>query len=1155
MFDRPRARFSALSVLLALTACGGTGGDPAGSIDAGPGGTGGMSIVACSLGCSSTLSGAISCGVNQVYVNQELTVEFSQPVDPTSLNSLSFRVVSQTGSSPSGQYSVDPANSRRAIFRPLVSFGSDGLPQFGLDPALTYTLKVPAFTAGDLGFFVRSVGGSKNTTELNCSVVPSLGVNDIVPGAPVVTTYVEEIEKVVVDGEVVGVNVLSSTNILQVQPGVSPSSRVRFVFNDVMNPATLVNAVTGTSDFIEVRVDIDGLLTDSTDQLAIPGAYTLDIIQTPTKNETEVIFTPKSTFPTAGIDDGGPPRQIVIVLPPTITDLGGNPLANSGKLSFITTLQDSPILEDVSVDFANAPNYVAATVDAAATGMLLDTGFTGSGLGETFDGRMLRALGGGSGRLGSLVVEPGEELILSTGPVPTVFGPELTTGPVESGGAVVQYNVQSTILDDGLYPIDPFPDLNGNEWFEDGVLDNGPGTTNWTVSDGVFEFASLEVKSGGRITFVGDNPVRLFVRGSMLVDGLVRAEGLSGTTDHDALGEFEKLIGAIPVAGPDDNGNGVADGFGSAGALGGAGGARGGDGGDRSIASNLVGVGPVGGGATNAPPGGAFPWNFAGFSAAAPGDIQLDGSAGLGRSGAGPAGGDDFGAGQPGSRFPVDFPGQTTGTISDFGGLVFNNFCQSIQFAAGGTGGSFAAPGGLPDYIIPPGLASLGGAVDPVIPVPSSSVLRAFEQELDPARPGGGLIGGSGGGGGGTGAAYCKSSGLPFNCGFANPALGPSLQYLEFYDGSGCGGGGGGGAMQVQVGYELEVNGAISVRGGVGGGLLSNAPPVRGATAPGGGGSGGSLLVQAYVLDLADFPGILDVSGGDGGRVQPTGSLGGVGSPGILQVENGSSLADPGLPADFLPFAQDPLLSLVDDPVNGIIGVGTRVTPVLSISETTQSGGPFNVDDVLRVDGWAPNNNGPGASYGLQSCWLVPNPDAFSVQFVGDADDGSGGVDLGWDLLFELGGLVSTGEVVSYRGEPSPAIAALTGGLSIEEATLNSLGNSPIVVRWQGARAVEPIEDPCQVFLSGPASPLLAGSLTPWLASPDEVTEYWLLLSDANPYADVNAEVSPDRQVSAGLASQRQANVIRAQVVIDTSDPLGAAIFSVVELRLRALTD
>jgi hypothetical protein len=439
-------------------------------------------------------------------------------------------------------------------------------------------------------------------------------------------------------------------------------------------------------------------------------------------------------------------------------------------------------------------------------------------------------------------------------------------------------------------------------------------------------------------------------------------------------------------------------------------------------------------------------------------------------------------------------------------------------------------------FSVPPSLVGLGVPPPPPLPMPSTSVLRASDlTTLDPAI-GGELIGGAGGGGGGSGIAFTKSTGKIFACSQPNPALGPTLQLLEFADASGAGGGGGGGAVQLQVGNRLQVLGSVVLRGGDGGGLVNFAELAKGTAAPGGGGSGGSLLAQAFDMDLGGFPGVVDVTGGAGGQNILTASKGGAGSPGIVHLENSGAYA-------------------------GIFGPDVAVDQVLVAAVESQKIEPLFtqsanlvVSDVLALDNWVPNPTGPGATYGFQTCWLVPQGNVFGVTYLGDSTDPET-MELipGWDLEFELTSLA--GLVVPLRAL-SPQLSGLLGGQSLEQFFGSELGSdtcgctpSPFVVRFQGARFLSEIEDPCNVFLSGDGSPVLPGSVTPWLASPEEVTAYW-----------ENFSMISDPPLSSGVISQRESNMIRAQVIIDSDlippgfiDPVLG--LPVTRLFVRALTD
>ena len=144
---------SVLSVAVLLAALGCNGG-----------GTGGgtMFVETCSLGCSSGSNGGeVSCTVVATYVDQEIDVYFSQPVDPSSVSSQSMQLVDvNSGSVPNGQRFVDPLNPKKVVFRPAVSFDPQGNVTFGFLANHTYRVTVPGTSQGDTPPFIRSTAGS-----------------------------------------------------------------------------------------------------------------------------------------------------------------------------------------------------------------------------------------------------------------------------------------------------------------------------------------------------------------------------------------------------------------------------------------------------------------------------------------------------------------------------------------------------------------------------------------------------------------------------------------------------------------------------------------------------------------------------------------------------------------------------------------------------------------------------------------------------------------------------------------------------------------------------------------------------------------------------------------------------------------------------------
>lgn len=1054
---------AALVASLTLGSCGGGSDSSSGSA----GGTGQLSLVSCSLGCSISDSGPASCAISDVFVNQVIWAEFTAPIDISSVNGSTFQVFNSiTGQAPPGLYTLDASNPRRVFFQPTLTFDSAGSPSFGFDLGESYEIRILGRNTTPDGPVIRSASGQENRTELNCFVIADEGVADIVPGAPEVDVILEELDGngLVIDS----VNAAGAT-------GVALNSRLRMVFNDVMNPASLVNPALQTSDTISVAIDPDGDIANPEDQLELPGDFLISV-DTVGKS-TEVLFLPDGGFPSAGGDLLNP-RKIVVTLPAAILDLGGNSLANTGDRVFETisvTFPQTTLGEDFTSNSLIDQIRSGMLVEPAAqTVQTLDGGST-----VNLTGRATPGFGGGSGVLGDLVLENGEILVLSTdAAIPVVFGPNLITGPKNALGESLVGN--PAFSDEGFFSdpiswINENPGVVGELHVQTTLIDNyfvtgdDPGEATLTVTDGSFPFASVRLLPSSQLKFVGTNPARLFARGDMIIQGLIDIAGRapSGGSAGLAIGEHVS-----------------SEGFGAVGGLPGPNGGAGGRGGDRpdSAGTELFGA-----------PG------LNGFLHAPGAVIDSNGSAGQGRGGIAPVVGNDAGAGSGGSVWPNPLPGPTR---ADLGGFEPDTLCSSGQVGGVGAGGSFSTFGQPGQYVAP-------GAPQPVPPPasqPGNDLLRVTDIDLDPDL-GDGLVGGSGGGGGGAGIQGTKTNGS-FLTQCLSPILpGVPLELLTYFDHSAAAGGGGGGAIQLQAGSGVNLGSSSSIRAGGGDG--GNAVDGVGLTsedsraAPGGGGSGGAVLIQTIDLSLAAVPGLIDISGGRGGASLALGaqpSVGGSGSPGIVQLFN-----SPDVPLN---------LGAVAGSVNGLSG--------------DDDPGVF-AEDYLLVGDWqgtaAGTTNGPSVRSGLQSCWLVPEGSVFSVDFL--ADDVPNDF-YGWNMKVQL----SSGfGVVDFRGD-SGLLSDQLGGLSLEEFLTAELGASPLVVRFQGARTLSGLTDPCSAV---EGDPLVIGSITPWLKDPSELNTYW----DTVP------------GLPAQVAAQRRPNLIRYQIVFDGSEDLGPFIESIVELTIE----
>ena len=485
-----------LGLALSGAACssgGGGGGGGAGGVATGP-----LTILSCSLGCSASTSGGgqISCGITDVFLNQEIRITFSKALDLGSVSNNSFQMVElSTGKTPPGSFQLDSLDPRVLVYRPQLTFDSTGNPIFGLTQGETYRLFLPGRSQGDLGPFIRSVGGEELDTRMLCTLLASRGIFDASPGQPDHTMTVTKVTSYDAAGNpatFADVPALGARDVYR-------QSEVRIVFDDLMNPATLVNPVTKTSNTITVAVDPDGNPGDSSDQVDVQGKFSITLDQS--SLTTTVVFTPDAGFPSAG--STLPLRLIVVNLSTGIQDLGGNSLVQPGNTPFTPEVITFPVI-DITETF-DTTNFEDSTHSGSPWG----------------NGKLLTGPGGGSGRLGDLRVPTGFTLVLDT-------DLEDFTDPL--------------LQDPTVFDID-------------NVLDVGDPNT-FTVTGGVFEFARLVVESGATLRFEGSNPARLFVRGEAIIQGEIDVSGLGGLT-HDPT-SYTGGIASLPGPGGGAGGDGGA---------------------------------------------------------------------------------------------------------------------------------------------------------------------------------------------------------------------------------------------------------------------------------------------------------------------------------------------------------------------------------------------------------------------------------------------------------------------------------------------------------------------------------------------------------------------------------------------------------------------
>ncbi len=968
-------------LLLGLAACSGGGGSSGGT----------MFIETCTLGCGSGQGGTqVSCQFNQAAVNQEIAVFFSEPVDPSSISSASFQIIDVTsGASPNGTRFLDPNNSRKVLFRPSVTFQGDGSISFGFDQDATYRVLLPGTSQGDPGPFIESVSGGRNSSRLSCDIRTSQPAVDLVPGAPTVQIFVKKANLATPDVNdfIPDVLVTGSPVVTDVWRG----SDIKFVFNDLMNPATLANPATGDAAFVTVEVDLDGDLSTA-DRTPLFGSYVVQL--DPVVLRTTMTFTPLNGIPSSGsldplVNDNGLPRKVVITVPNNLQDVAMNPLANPITASVVPEFVPIAPVTLPDADGENFTNSANQDVSHSAAGR--------TDLPMWANGRLTRAWGGGRGRLGELILRTGTTLTFDT--------------------------------DSQTFPLDLMGphDLITNE--TPGVDYNALDTTDWptiTVTDGVFEFTNLLIEAGATLRFTGSQPVRLFVRGTANVLGLIDISGVS-PAQHNSM-----------------------DSLGGIGGTGGPNGGRGGDGGTRydfNAGNSMLTVGAVD---------------------LMPGVEAVDGGIGQG-VGQNAQLASGFGGQHWPIATPIDRNLNPPANMDLHISLIDFTDCYSVQSGRPGGGGAYATNGGagvpmspvaLSDDGFPntPGPGQGGGAAGNNtglnIEAPGSPPMvrrLAFES--------GNLRGGSGGGGGGAGVFGTSLNNI-FSCG-----LGAGSLVENWRDHSGASGGGGGGGMQfVSGGPSLSLSGRIDAGGGDGGSGIPAVPSdvdqitLRTKRAmPGGGGSGGAIRIQAVNFpDSAlstTLPPRLDISGGTGG-MNSHAARGGDGGAGLVRLE--------GLNTSPTAAAVASLLAPTDVAI-----VGT------------------NAQNVLSVGSWGFPRLRPESYTSAMSCWMRPNVSFFQLVFVPDSPGNPDpALRYGWDMNVLYG---SPAQTYSYR---DPANSPFAGQSFEQRFGNQFDGPAPgayIIVRFQGARAAGDLTDLCNV---DPALQLVPGSLTPWVTNASDLNQF-----------------------------------------------------------------
>lgn len=1024
------ARTHLPAVLTGLTLLAGCG---AGGSDDGISGE--LSIQTCSLNCSVGTGGdQVFCIVRNVTENGEISVSFSEPIDPTTLTPSTFQVTDVgNGTAPDGLRFLDPLDPRRVIFRPAITFVG-GSVAFSLAQNRSYEIQIPGVQQGDSGPFIQGVSGSENQSRMLCTIETTEGVEDIVPGDPEVKVFVDVATSFGPGGEPLTTERTQIGSSVQgAVENVSRNSRVYFEFNELMNLPTVANAVTGESLTIFVELDTDGdISTSGADRIPIPGSFELEVDQFTLT--TAATFTPFGDIPSAGQNG----RLLIVRVTTLVKDIANNSVTSASGGGVLVAIPEVLTFGQLVLPDGDGENF---DVPAGSQGSLENAYQTGAPWGG---GQLSVGLTGGSGRHGAIRVLAGETLELNT---------DSQTFPAT-----------------GIAQIDVIGNRTG-----------GPGSPVYpyslTATDGVFELSTLVIEPTGTLVLTGSKAARLLVRGRCeLQPGSVLDLSGESASEHDSTIAAPRS-GAAPAGGPN--------------------GAAGGRGGDRADFTGIVSLLDAG----------------AIENAGAIRDAEGGGGVGLSA----------IAAGGGGVSFPDVLPTSAIVDGGSIGGMAYNiviapvdpggstggvDACVSQQLGGTGSGGGYARSG-TDGASMPVGAPLSENPLDlPLTPGPTSggsnAALALAAPDVNNAGystrllrwQDGSLRGGSSGGGGGNhffGTFNNGQSAVPAvaaNCigSFFNQTL---IGVGMWRDHSGASGGAGGGALEILAGRDAIFAGFVDAAGGFGGGSLT-VPGTDGSFAmPGGGGSGGAVRIRGPLVNLGATS-TININGGLGGNApwslnaMGMQSSGGLGSPGLVRVEDSAGSGDP------ISFATARERILPSNPLD----------PSESLDYLSVAPGFL---DEASVGGRRPDTLSAGTS-----CWI--RPDGNFLQLVFEEDSGPTVAEQGWTMDVKL----ATGEVRPFRGTTA------TNPVSWEDTYGNVLGvdplASPIVVRFQGGRSrTATLTDPCNVNENDPFGDVLAGSLTPWVSHPAEL---------ATVTTESGANYTP--------------NMVRFCVIFDRTNDLGA---------------
>ena len=158
-----------ISTGLLLAACSGGGAGTSATLKTrcAPSAPSKFCLASCNLGCSS-----VGCNVTEIAQNQKVTLTFSQPIDPASVNAGSVSIKTAGGEPPAGSMLIA---GDTLTFQPEVTV-IGGSTTFGFRANEVYVLALPGGLNEDQA--LRSISGDRLGEPVQCTLSVSRGVID-----------------------------------------------------------------------------------------------------------------------------------------------------------------------------------------------------------------------------------------------------------------------------------------------------------------------------------------------------------------------------------------------------------------------------------------------------------------------------------------------------------------------------------------------------------------------------------------------------------------------------------------------------------------------------------------------------------------------------------------------------------------------------------------------------------------------------------------------------------------------------------------------------------------------------------------------------------------------------------------------------------------